>query len=108
MNILFICDQNVNRSKTAEFIYSGKLDLNVRSAGIYESALHTVNTDDIKWAHTIVVFEQRQMNLLKRSFSDLLKSKEIINLEIEDLYFYMDEELIYLIKKKMIENGLNY
>lgn len=107
MNILFVCDQNVNRSKTAEYIYSGRLGLNVRSAGLFESAVHVIDHKDINWSDIIIVFEKRHISMLERKFDGILKGKRIINLEIEDEYFYMDEELIGLIRVGMLRNGFN-
>lgn len=106
LNLLFICDQNINRSKTAETIYSNRLNVQARSAGISPSALHFVSIEDIEWSDTIIVFDERQEKMLNKYFLDQMKRKKVLNLKIEDYYFYMDDALIQLIKNRMIENGI--
>ncbi len=107
LNLLFICDQNLNRSKTAETIYSNRQNVQVRSAGMSPNALHFVTNEDIEWTDMIIVFEERQEKILYKYFSQQIKGKKIINLSIEDYYFYMDDVLIQLIRYRMIENGIN-
>jgi len=51
MNILFICNQNQNRSKTAEELFKDRF--NTRSAGLYNEK--PVTEKQISWADVIIV-----------------------------------------------------
>ena len=56
MKILFICNQNKHRSKTAEDIFKDSFE--VKSAGLYTE--HPVTQERISWADLIVVMEDDQ------------------------------------------------
>jgi len=98
MNILFVCSRNNWRSPTAEAIYKGRQDLQVRSAGTEPSARIRVSSKDILWADLIFGMEKKHKQRLLEKFPDETRHKEIIILDIEDAYTYMDEELIEMIK----------
>ncbi|MCX6710582.1 MAG: phosphotyrosine protein phosphatase, partial [Candidatus Woesearchaeota archaeon] len=56
MNVLFVCAQNQNRSRTAEEIF--KDSFSTKSAGLYNS--EPVTEEQISWADAIVVMEEAQ------------------------------------------------
>jgi len=101
LNILFVCSRNEWRSPTAEEIYKNTNDLHVRSAGTEPSARIKLNAKTIIWANLIFVMEKKHKQRMQEKFSDELKDKEIIILDIPDEYQFMDTELIEEIKTKV-------
>jgi predicted protein tyrosine phosphatase len=98
--ILFVCGKNKWRSPTAERIYKSDNRVEVRSAGISEKSKHRISTDDIEWADLILVMESEYKSRLINLFRNL--SLPIIeNLDIPDIFEYMDEELINIIEKEV-------
>lgn len=99
MNVLFICNQNQNRSKTAERVFSGRF--RTRSAGLYN--LKPVDRRLLSWADLVVVMEDAQRTVLSERFPDLYMKKRIISLDIPDVYHYDQPELVDLLESKMDE-----
>ncbi|MFH1682859.1 MAG: protein tyrosine phosphatase [Candidatus Woesearchaeota archaeon] len=99
MNILFICNQNQNRSKTAEEIF--KQRFNTKSAGLYNQK--PVTEKEISWADTIVVMEEEQRSEISKRFPKLYLQKRILSLDIPDVYNYKDNQLIDLLNLKIKE-----
>ena len=98
MNILFVCSRNNWRSPTAESIYKGRQDHQVKSAGTEPSAKIKVSARDILWADLIFAMEKKHKQRLLDKFPNETEHKKIIILDIEDEYTYMDKELIEMIK----------
>ena len=94
MNLLFVCSKNQWRSPTAERIYQDHPNLNVRSAGISQSARKLINSIDINWSDIIFVMENKHKSYITDHFRDQLNNKRLIVLDIPDEYQYMDDELI--------------
>ena len=99
MRVLFICNQNENRSKTAEEIFKNKFD--TKSAGLYSQK--PVSEEPISWADTIIVMENRQRTELSKRFPELYMKKKILSLDIPDTYYHNQPELIKILKSKMNE-----
>lgn len=97
MKVLFICNQNQNRSKTAEELFSAQYE--TLSAGLYNEK--PVNEQQLSWAEMIVVMEETQRKELSKRFPKQYLKKQIICLEIPDIYFYNQPELIEVLKEKM-------
>lgn len=97
-NLLFICSRNKWRSLTAEKIYKNNRDFNVKSAGTENSARVRINSQLLVWADIIFVMEKHHKEKLVQNFPQETGNKEIIILEIPDIYKYMDKELIEEIK----------
>ncbi|NQZ58236.1 MAG: protein tyrosine phosphatase [Lentisphaeraceae bacterium] len=109
MNILFICSMNQWRSPTAEKIYCRHPMINVRSAGTNSKARRTVSINDLQWADTIFVMENKHKQRLLANFRQELNYKKMIVLDIPDNYKFMDQELIEILKESIdpvIEEGL--
>lgn len=100
MKVLFICNQNQNRSKTAEKIFSKRFD--TKSAGLYNEK--PVTKKQLGWADLIVVMEDFQRTEIAKRFPRQYIKKQIISLNIPDVYYYNDPSLINLLKDKV--NGL--
>jgi protein-tyrosine phosphatase len=99
LNILFICSRNRWRSLTAETIFKRHQHHTIRSAGTSKEARIKVSEKLILWADLIFVMEKKHKGILEQKFSQSISEKEIVILNIEDLYQYMDEELIEILKK---------
>lgn len=84
MKILFICNQNENRSKTAEKIFKNKFE--TKSAGLYNEKPITEN--HLKWADLIMVMEDYQRVEISKRFPDIYLKKQIISMNIHDCYKY--------------------
>jgi len=97
--LLFICNQNQNRSKTAEELFRGEFE--TRSAGLYNE--HPVTAVQLEWADLVVVMEDEQRIELSRRYPKQYMQKQIISLGIDDTYRYGQPELIEQLKRKMGE-----
>jgi len=96
MRILFICNQNKHRSKTAEELLSSIHQ--TRSAGLYND--HPVTQTQLDWADTIIVMEQAQRTELIKRYAHITLHKRILCLDILDIYNYDQPELKQLIQQK--------
>lgn len=99
MKLLFICNQNQNRSKTAEELFKGRFE--TRSAGLYNE--NPVTEKDLSWADVVVVMEDQQRTELAKRFPKLYMQKRIISLDIPDIYDYGQKKLISELKMKVEE-----
>lgn len=101
MNILFVCSRNKWRSRTAETVFKGRQDCDVKSAGTEPSARIRVSAKLIEWADLIFAMEKKHKQRLIEKFTELLADKQIIVLHIPDEYQYMDSELIEMLKSSV-------
>lgn len=99
MKVLFICNQNQNRSKTAEELFKDRFE--TRSAGLYNEK--PVTKEQLEWADTVVVMEDEQRSEIAKRFPDVYLKKRIISLNVADVYFYNQPELIDVLGCKMEE-----
>lgn len=99
MNLLFICNQNKNRSKTAEEIFKDKF--NTKSAGLYNDK--PVTEKQLLWADIIIVMEEEHRTEIAKRFPKLYLLKRIVSIDIPDIYYYNQPELVEIIKLKMDE-----
>jgi predicted protein tyrosine phosphatase len=102
--ILFVCSRNWRRSLTAEMIFKSKPALDVRSAGIEESARIKVTAGQLGWADVIVVMEKRHKERLRQKYPEKLTEKLCICLFISDDYEFMDPALVEILHEKMREH----
>ncbi len=100
MKVLFICNQNQNRSKTAENIFKGKFE--TKSAGLYNEK--PVTAKQLSWADAIIVMKEGQRKEIAKRFPKEYMQKRILSLDIPDVYHYAQSELINALKSKI--NGL--
>lgn len=99
MKMLFICNQNENRSKTAEKIFKDKFE--TKSAGLYND--NPLTEKQISWADVIIVMEDEQRSEIAKRFPKTYMQKRILSLDIPDMYHYNQPELIDVLKSKMKE-----
>lgn len=97
MKVLFICNQNQNRSKTAEEIFKGKFQ--TKSAGLYN--VKPVTEKQLSWADIIVVMENTQRTEIAKRFPKKYMQKRILSLDIPDVYHYNQPELIKILNSKI-------
>lgn len=97
MNVLFICNQNKNRSKTAEEIFKDRF--NTKSAGLYN--VKPVTEKQISWAETVIVMEEAQRSEIAKRFPKQYMLKRILSLDVPDVYHYNQPELIEILKLKI-------
>ena len=97
MNVLFICNQNQNRSKTAEHMFWKRFT--TRSAGLYNE--HPLTEKELQWADIVVVMEDAQRTEISRRFPALYLQKRIISLDIPDIYQYNQPELVQLLSERV-------
>ena len=97
MKVLFICNQNQNRSKTAEKIFNKEFE--TKSAGLYNEK--PVTKKQLEWADLIIVMEDEQRTELGKRFPMQYIKKQILSLDIPDIYSYNDPKLINLLKNKV-------
>jgi predicted protein tyrosine phosphatase len=88
------------RSCTAETIYAA-MGYSVRSAGIEKWAKVSLSNEIILWADMIFVMEEKQKVIINTEFADAIKGRKIFVLNIPDNYYYMEPELVELIKTKV-------
>lgn len=97
MNILFICNQNKHRSKTAEILFSQKV--HSRSAGLYNES--PVTEEQMIWADIVVVMEDGQRKEIANRFPAAYLKKRIVSLDIPDMYQFNDQQLVSLLSSRM-------
>lgn len=107
MNVLFLCTANVQRSRTAEELFSVLDESNIyKSAGLskkyVEKAETTLCTEELlDWADKIYIFEDLHIERITR-YTDKKHLHKITNLKIEDKYQYFQRELVLLLLEKFI------
>ncbi len=97
MNVLFICNQNRNRSKTAEEMF--RSSFNTKSAGLYNQK--PVTQKQVAWADVIFVMEDEQRSELAKRFPEMYMQKRILSLDIPDVYNHGDSHLTNLLHSSM-------
>lgn len=104
--ILFVCSANKQRSKTAEDYFSGKYaDIHFLSAGTNSKICKREGTNPLtievlKQTDLIFVMEQKH----KKQITDYVNGKfkkEIIVLNIPDIYKYYQKELLEILDRKV-------
>jgi len=97
MKILFVCNQNQDRSKTAEELFRDRFE--TKSAGLYNE--RPVTEKEVSWADKIIVMEPEQIEEIIKRFPKIYKQKALFSLDIPDLYHYNQPSLIAALKSKI-------
>jgi len=97
MDILFICNQGKNRSKTAAEVFSGRFT--TASAGLYGDT--PVTETQLAQADVIIAMEERHRREIAERFPRIYLQKRILVLGIPDIYRYGQPELVRLLKAEM-------
>ncbi len=107
--ILFICTVNRMRSATAHKLYENDERFEVDSAGTDRTANVVLEEWLLEWADAIVVMEKQHRNKIRERYPQWYEKKPIVCLYIEDIYDYMQPELIVLLREKfeaVVNRGL--
>lgn len=99
MKLLFICNQNQHRSRTAEELFQDEFE--TRSAGLYNQ--DPLCEKDLEWADIVFVMEDEQRTELGKRFPQQYLEKQIISLGIPDIYQYNQPELIDVLDCKVTD-----
>lgn len=102
-NILFVCSQNRLRSPTAEAIFSGRENWEVRSVGTDQTAARAITEADVTWANIIVSMELCHKLHIRKTFPNALKTQRLVCLDIPDEYDFMDEALIKILNYRVAQ-----
>lgn len=97
MNVLFVCNMNQDRSKTAEELFKNRFK--TKSAGLYNEK--PLNNKQLNWADVIVVMEEHQRAEIAKRFPKHYLQKRIISFNIPDIYQYNQPELIACLMKRV-------
>ena len=97
--ILFVCTVNRMRSATAHKLYENDPRFEVDSAGTDRTANTVLEEWHMEWADVIVVMEKQHQNKVRERFP-LFVQKPIVCLFIEDIYDFMQPELISVLREK--------
>ena len=99
MKLLFVCNQNENRGKTAEKVFKDRFE--TMSAGLFNEK--PLSEKELSWADKVLVMEDFQRTEIANRFPKLYMEKQILSLNIPDIFRYEQPELISLLDKKMNE-----
>jgi predicted protein tyrosine phosphatase len=94
--VLFVCNQNQNRSRTAEELFKDKFE--TKSAGLFGGKI--LDEELLSWADIVCVMEDFQREEIGKRFPELYLQKKIISIDVPDIYFRNQPELVALLKKK--------
>jgi predicted protein tyrosine phosphatase len=101
IHVLFVCTHNQLRSPTAESVFRGRPNLEVKSAGVGFLSTVPLTPHLLEWADIIFVMEERHRKILREKYRVHDEKKPIICLSIPDIYNYMDPALVELLEKKV-------
>ena len=68
---------------------------------VSELAEKHLTSELLEWADIVFVMEDYQKEFISKKFPELYFKKKIINLDIPDMYNYMDEELVKVLEEKV-------
>jgi len=97
MNILFICNQGENRSKTASEIW---VTMHPQHQVKYTGFYNNFDADLLNWADKIIVFERQHEDELK--LRDYRYWGKCYNIAVDDLYPYNSSKLKALLHEKLM------
>jgi predicted protein tyrosine phosphatase len=99
--VLFVCTHNQVRSLTAEQIYRGRADLEVRSAGTAEHANAPLTPELFDWADQVFVFSRRQRKVIEERFPNSFGGKTVVCLHLPDRFEYKSPKLVIKLTGKL-------
>ena len=106
MNILFVCSANIDRSRTAEAIFTAQFPQHsFKSAGTnqdicQECGSTIVTRQHLDWADHIFVMEKKHLEYL-HSIDVLLDDDRVTVLDIPDGFKYLSANLIAILDEKV-------
>lgn len=105
--VLCVCSAGLLRSPTAANVLHKEFGFNTRAVGIEaDFALIPLDHVLIEWADEIVVMNSGHAEEVKNiAYEYGIENKLVVNLDIEDSFDYMDEQLQNLIKQRYAARG---
>jgi predicted protein tyrosine phosphatase len=101
MNLLFICTANINRSPTAEVLFEKSKKHKAKSVGTHAFAEKTATSQAIQWADVVFCMESFHRDFIIQNFPEDAKGKDIRVLDIPDIYYFNDFQLVKTLKEKL-------
>jgi predicted protein tyrosine phosphatase len=105
MKVLFVCTENVARSRAAETLFrelqGGVGRHEVRSVGTASHAARRITTRDLAWADVIAVMESRHLDAIRRHWPHHVE--KVMVLEILDFFLPDEVELREALQSKVRE-----
>lgn len=101
IRMLFICGRARSRGPTAAQIASQWDGVRGDCAGLSDNADDLLSVEQLEWADIIFVMEPRQKIMLSQQFRAVLRGKRVINLDVQDLYSFMEPELVEILTRKV-------
>jgi predicted protein tyrosine phosphatase len=105
MKVLFVCTENVARSRAAETLFrelqGGTGRHEVRSVGTASHAARRLTTRDLAWADVIAVMEARHLDVIKRHWPHHVE--KVMVLEINDFFLPDEVELREALEAKVLK-----
>ena len=102
VRVLFICSRNRLRSPTGEAVFNEVPGVEARSAGTARDAVRQVSMEDVRWSDLIVCMEDKHANRLRADFRQAVAHKRVHVLTIPDDYKFMQEELVTLLRERVM------
>lgn len=99
-NVLVVCGRNKRRSRTAEYLFKNDMRFDIRSVGLSPKSERQLRVKDLEWADLVLVMDNQQK---KRIVDQFRKTElpEIQTLHIDDVYEYLEPELIEILTEKI-------
>lgn len=98
---LFVSGLARNRAATAAQTFEGWTGVRTDFAGLTAGTDSPLAPDQIDWAGRIYVFEKRQKAALNARFGARMRGRAVLDLDIPDLYTFMQPELIQLLHDRL-------
>ena len=92
--LLFVCSRNRIRSLTAERLFDGSSDYQVRSVGTQPNARIVVTEGHLGWADLIFCMEKSHLERLRRKFPEAMRERRTVCLHLPDDYEFMHPDLL--------------
>ncbi len=83
--------------RTAEELF--KDQFKTRSAGLFNE--NPLSEEEMMWADIIVVMEDFQRREIAKRFLKLYLQKQILSLDVPDVFYYRQPQLIEVLNEKM-------
>ena len=99
--VLFVCTQNKVRSLTAEHLYRGRPDLEVKSCGTATFAKNQLTKELVNWAEVVFTFDDSQMEVIGKNFAKETAGRVIICLGLPDIFTYKSDALVVKLTTKL-------
>ena len=101
LKLLFVCTVNRMRSATAHKIFESDSRFYVDSAGTDKSAEAVLEHEHLVWADAIIVMEKHHRDFIRHKYPEFYKNKKIVCLYIPDDFYFMQPELISILRDKV-------